>query len=193
MSKLVKLGDLGEIKTGPFGTQFRAEEYVESGIPVLNVKNIGYGNVIEDGIEYISPETAGRLSQHILCQGDIVFGRKGSVDRHVYIDAKYDNSFQGSDCIRLRIKRDDVNNRFLSHYLKLDTVKKQLISGAVGSTMPSMNASILANIEVSLPNIETQNAIEQCLSYIDEKTENNSLIDLSLQYQLLHCHDEKEH
>jgi len=37
----VKLGDIAVLKTGPFGTQFSAKEYVVSGIPVINVKNIG--------------------------------------------------------------------------------------------------------------------------------------------------------
>ena len=37
-----KLGDIASLKTGPFGTQLSASEYVESGIPVINVKNIGF-------------------------------------------------------------------------------------------------------------------------------------------------------
>ena len=45
--KKVKLGDIAVLKTGPFGTQFSAKEYVESGIPVINVKNIGYGDINE--------------------------------------------------------------------------------------------------------------------------------------------------
>ena len=37
----VKLCELVNFQTGPFGTQFSASEYVEKGIPVINVKNIG--------------------------------------------------------------------------------------------------------------------------------------------------------
>lgn len=33
--RIVKLRDISELKTGPFGTQFRASEYVTEGIPVI--------------------------------------------------------------------------------------------------------------------------------------------------------------
>lgn len=36
--RIAKLNDIGELKTGPFGTQFSASEYVSEGIPVINVK-----------------------------------------------------------------------------------------------------------------------------------------------------------
>ena len=32
-----------ELKTGPFGTQLHASDYVEYGTPVINVRNIGFG------------------------------------------------------------------------------------------------------------------------------------------------------
>ena len=32
-----------ETKTGPFGTQLKASEYVEHGTPVINVRDIGFG------------------------------------------------------------------------------------------------------------------------------------------------------
>ena len=44
--KTLKLKEISELKTGPFGTQFSAKEYVSEGIPVINVKNIGYGKII---------------------------------------------------------------------------------------------------------------------------------------------------
>jgi type I restriction enzyme S subunit len=42
------------IKTGPFGTQLRASDYVENGIPVIDVRNIGFGTIRPDKLEFIS-------------------------------------------------------------------------------------------------------------------------------------------
>lgn len=53
--KTVKLREIAELKTGPFGTQFSAKEYVSEGIPVINVKNIGYGNIISEGLFMLEP------------------------------------------------------------------------------------------------------------------------------------------
>lgn len=170
MKKLrkTKLGELVDFQTGPFGTQFSASEYVNEGIPVINVKNIGIGMVVEENLDYISEQTRDRLSQHILKTGDIVFGRKGSVDKHAYIFKNENGWVQGSDCIRAR-KKTQVNTLFLSQYLEGDGVKKQIINAAVGSTMPSLNTDILKDVIVLLPNIKEQNRISEALKKIDDK------------------------
>lgn len=84
VNKLVAAGE-AELKTGPFGTQLKARDYTEHGTPVINVRNIGFGGIRPDKLEFISTFTRDRLSSHILKSGDIVFGRKGAVERHVFI------------------------------------------------------------------------------------------------------------
>lgn len=179
----VRLGDIAELKTGPFGTQLSAKEYVANGVPVINVKNIGYGNIIANELDYISQETCNRLAEHILQPGDIVFGRKGSVDRHAYIDEEHAGWFQGSDCIRVRANQG-INSHYLSHYLKLNHIKKMVNNAAVGSTMASLNTDILKDIIVELPDIKVQDKIEMLLSSIDEKIENNEKINDNLYQQI---------
>lgn len=172
-NKAVLLGDISTLQTGPFGTQLSATEYVKDGIPVINVRNIGYGNIITSDLECVGDETASRLKEHLLQKGDIVFGRKGSVDRHAYIDERYDGWMQGSDCIRVRVK-DENNARFISHYLKLDSVKKQINNSAVGSTMASLNTDILKSVKIQLPPRETQTKIETLLTIIEKKVDLNT-------------------
>ena len=184
----IKLGELVDFQTGPFGTQFSASEYVNEGIPVINVKNIGVGMVIRENLDYISEQTRDRLSQHILKTGDIVFGRKGSVDRHAYIFQNENGWVQGSDCIRAR-KKTQVNMLFLSQYLEGNGVKKQIINAAVGSTMPSLNTDILKDVIVLLPNIEEQNRISEVLKKIDDKICLNSKINDNLEQQLMLLYD----
>ena len=180
MNKVVKIGDIASLKAGPFGTQFSAKEYTSEGIPVINVKNIGYGQILENELDYIHESTRDRLSEHILKTGDIVFGRKGSVDRHAYISENYNGWVQGSDCIRLRFQ-EDVNTRYISHYLKLDHVKKQINHASIGSTMASLNTDILKNIKIILPELSVQNSIESVLSSLESKVDVNSKICFELE------------
>ena len=188
MGERISLGSIAELKTGPFGTQLHANEYVAEGIPVINVRNIGYGEIIDNDLDMVSRETLSRLSEHTLKENDIVFGRKGSIDRHAFIDNRYDGWMQGSDCIRVRIHDNEINPKYVSHYLKLDSVKKQLINGAVGSTMPSMNTDILKSIVISVPSKEKQDAIEAVFSSIEQKIGINTSIcsDLESMAKLLY-------
>lgn len=180
MKNSVTLGSISTMKTGPFGTQLSADEYTSTGTPVINVRNIGYGEIITDTLEYINNSTRNRLSTHLLRTGDIVFGRKGSVDRHAYIDEQYNGWMQGSDCIRLRFQAG-INSRYVSHFLKLNYVKKQINNAAVGSTMASLNTDILNRVKIILPSLEKQNKLEQILSILESKITLNKRINAELE------------
>lgn len=180
MSKWVRLGEIASFQTGPFGTQLKASEYVTHGTPIINVKNIGYGNLVLDDIDMVPETVCDRLQVHLLKEGDIVFGRKGSVDRHCYIKKENEGWMQGSDCIRARIN-EGVNPQFVSYYLMLEQVKKQIISAAVGSTMPSLNTKILENVKICLPPVKIQDSIVSLLSALDDKIENNNRMNTELE------------
>ncbi len=183
LGELVKAGD-AVIKTGPFGTQLKASEYVERGTPVLNVKNLGYASVVRTKLDYIGPDTLKRLDAHILRSGDIVFGRKGAVDRHAFISAAEDGWMQGSDCIRLRILSDRLNARYFSYYFLTTSHRSFMISMCShGTTMASLNQKILEQIEIPVPQRIVQDRIVGMLSALDDKIELNQRINENLERQ----------
>ena len=183
MAETVTLGSIANLKTGPFGTQFSASEYSATGTPIINVKSIGHGVVLRDDLDYVPDSVRDRLAAHTLVEGDIVFARKGSVDRHAYVSADEAGWIQGSDCIRVQCKHG-VNSRFISHWLKLDAVKEQVNNSAVGSTMASLNTDILAGIHVRLPDPETQNAVAAFLSRVEDQVALNTQVNDNLQAML---------
>lgn len=173
-----------EIKTGPFGTQLKASEYVNEGTPVLNVRNLGFSTVNTEKLEMVGVETLDRLSAHKLHTGDIVFGRKGAVERHAYISENENGWMQGSDCIRLRVKTDRINARYLSYYFLTAQHRAFMISMCShGTTMASLNQKIIELISVPLPERKVQDQIVAVLSALDEKAKTNREINDNLQQQ----------
>jgi len=164
-----------ELKTGPFGTQLHASDYVKSGTPVINVRNIGFGDIKEEKLEFVSDETVNRLSSQLLSPNDIVFGRKGAVERHAFIKEKTAGWFQGSDCLRLRLKSPSADPRFVSYYLLTEDhqqwMKNQCSHAA---TMASLNQDIISRIPLHLPPLPTQRKIAAILSAYDDLIENNT-------------------
>ena len=180
IGKLVQEGAI-TIKTGPFGTQLKASEYQESGTPVLNVKNLGYGSVSSAKLDHVGSNTVERLRIHLLKKGDIVFGRKGAVDRHAYIDDESDGWMQGSDCIRLRVETADINPRFLSYYFLTNKHKAFMVSMCShGTTMASLNQNILEQIDFPFLERKYQDKIAGSLEIIDEKIKVNQKINENL-------------
>ena len=175
-----------EIKTGPFGTQLKASEYVDRGTPVLNVRNLGFSTVNTEKIEMVGNETIKRLSAHTLHTGDIVFGRKGAVERHAFISEFEDGWMQGSDCIRLRVKNERINARYLSYYFLTPQHRSFMLSMCShGTTMASLNQKIIEMISIPLPERKVQDQVVAVLSALDEKIKNNQEINDNLEQQAM--------
>lgn len=160
--KVNRLKYAAVVKTGPFGTQLSASEYSDEGIPVINVKNIGYGTIIEDDLDYVPEEVCQRLAQHQLQLGDIVFGRKGAVDKHAIITESQIGWVQGSDCIRVRIY-GDIDSRYLNYLFDTVYFAEYVLLYAVGTTMASINSDILTNSKILVPPITEQRCIANFL------------------------------
>lgn len=174
-----------EIKTGPFGTQLKAHEYTREGTPVLNVRNLGFSDVRTDKLEYVGADTTERLSIHLLREGDIVFGRKGAVERHSFITAREDGWMQGSDCIRLRILSNRINPRYLSYFFLTKKHQAYMMSACShGTTMASLNQGILEQIVFPLPPREVQDRIVSILLSLDKKRDLNQQINDNLASQI---------
>ncbi|HEY3411898.1 MAG TPA: restriction endonuclease subunit S [Armatimonadota bacterium] len=173
VGELVDAG-LADIQTGPFGTQLKASAYTSEGTPVINVRNIGYGGLRTEKLEFVAGVTAERLATHLLVPQDIVFGRKGAVDRHLYVTAGQDHWMQGSDCIRLRFMTDEVIPRFISYgFLAASHQKWMLTQSGNKATMASLNHDIIRRISLRLPAPSVQTATVDVLSAYDDLIENN--------------------
>ena len=162
------------IQTGPFGTQLGASDYTSEGTPVINVRNIGYGNLRPDKLEYIPDSVVKRLKKHVLEQNDIVFGRKGAVDRHLLVSDEQAGWVQGSDCIRLRVLSGSIDPIFLSFVLRLDNHKQWMLSQCSNkATMASLNQGVINRIPICVPDRATQKSIVFILKSYDDLIENN--------------------
>jgi type I restriction enzyme S subunit len=164
----------GSIKTGPFGTTLKASEYSETGVPVISVGEVGCGSLrLRKDTPRVSAETTSRLPEYVLQADDIVFGRKGAVDRNALIKPEENGWFLGSDGIRVRLPRGVVP-RFISYQLQLDATKDWLLQHAAGSTMLSLNQGILERVPMSFPPVREQQAIIEVLGALDDKIAANT-------------------
>jgi len=180
LGKLQKLG-LADIQTGPFGTVLKASEFSDFGVPVISTGEIREGFVqLSQRTPFVSEEITNRLPQFVLELDDIVFGRKGAIDRNAIIKGNQVGWFLGSDGIRLRLSKD-INSAFVSYQLRLDAIGKWLLQNSTGSTMPSLNQKILDRLPLWLPPICIQDGIASILSSIDAKIEVNNKINAELE------------
>lgn len=163
----------GDIQTGPFGSQLHAADYVENGIPSVMPQNIGDNQIRTDGIARITPEDARRLSRYLLEPGDIVYSRRGDVERRALVRQRETGWLCGTGCLRVRFGDGAVHPPYAAYYLGHPEVRAWIVRHAVGATMPNLNTSILGSLPFVLPPLGDQRAIAHILGTLDDKIELN--------------------
>lgn len=176
MRKWYRLKDIADSQTGPFGSQLHEEDYVKEGTPIVTVEHLGDIGFIHANLPMVSDDDKMRLSKYTLIEGDIVFSRVGSVDRSTYVNIEEEGWLFSGRCIRVRCKSEKVNSRYLSFYFKQRYFKKMMKDIAVGATMPSLNTSLMDDLKIYLPNVNTQQKIASVLSFLSKKIELNNRI-----------------
>jgi type I restriction enzyme S subunit len=170
MSKFTthKLEEIADVQTGPFGSQLHMSDYKKEGTPIITVEHLGENRIIHKNLPLVGNEDKNRLKKYILKEGDIVFSRVGSVDRCAYVSAKENDWMFSGRCLRVRTN-DKVDSRFLSFYFNQESFKEYIRMIAVGATMPSINTTILSEVEIVLPPLKEQKVIAEILSSLDDK------------------------
>lgn len=179
--KTYKLCDIASVQTGPFGSQLHQSDYVKNGTPIITVEHLGENRIVHNNLPRISDEDKQRLNKYWLTEGDIVFSRVGSVDRRALVKKEEEGWLFSGRCLRVRTTSKNLNSIYLSYFFGLEEFKIRIRSIAVGATMPSLNTSIMNNIEVVLPNLHTQTQIAAILSSIDDKIELNLQMNKTLE------------
>ncbi|OOF11732.1 restriction endonuclease [Salinivibrio sp. PR5] len=152
-----KLGDIGEIKTGPFGSSLHAEAYVTDGHAIITTEHFKLGKlpVDKDGIPQVCDDDYSRLKSYLLKSGDIVFSRVGSVDINAHVTDKQEGWLFSGRVLRVR-SDESIDSEYLHQELSTSRVKKSVVSRAVGQTMPSINTEILKTTPIYTPTDKTE-------------------------------------
>ncbi len=171
----------GNIQTGPFGSQLHASDYRPVGIPSIMPQNLGDNRVIADGIARIGDRDANRLRRCLVREGDIVYSRRGDVEKRALIGPREDGWLCGTGCLRVRLGENGADPRYASYYFGHPAVREWIVRHAHGATMPNLNTSILSACPFVVPPVLDQRAIAHILGTLDDKIELNRRMNATLE------------
>lgn len=163
----------GGIQTGPFGSQLHRSDYIEVGVPVIMPTNIQNGRLEEDGIARISEVMADQLKRHRVRQGDIIFSRRGEVDKCAVVTEREVGWLCGTGCLLARVDPKLADPRYIGYHINLPETRAWLQQNAVGLVMPNLNTGILERIPIHAPDRQEQETIADLLASFDTKMDNN--------------------
>lgn len=168
----MRLKSIGEISTGPFGSNLHQRDYVEKGIPIVNPVNMVDGHIVPD--KYISAETKKRLSKYILRKDMIVIARRGEMGRCAIVAAEQDGSLCGTGSFFVSLNRTIIPA--YCRLLLISLYAKRIFEGdSKGTTMFNLSQGTLSALAIPLPPLAEQKRIvtkiEELFFYADKAAE----------------------
>ena len=153
---------------------------MDEGIPVVMPQDLVNRRISVAKVARVSEEMAQRLSRHALQPGDVVYSRRGDVERHALISEREAGWLCGTGCLLVRLGRDWPSQAYLSEALDLPATREWLVRHAVGATMPNLNTSILGGVPLLIPPTPLMAAFEQGARSLRQQQMTNSLESESL-------------
>lgn len=186
--KEAKLGDVAEILSG---YAFKTKDFVETGIPVVKIKNIVPPVVDISDTQYVSEELYRDKIKYRLGYNDILISMTGShinqlssavgkIGRVKLVDQKLLlNQRVGKIYVKESHK---CNQEYLYYFLTQDNIRYDLAANAGGSAnQANISPQNIRDIDIVLPPLEEQKAIANILSSLDEKIELNNQMNKTLE------------
>lgn len=165
------LGDLADFRNGINFTKTSKGKRVR----VLGVKDFkDRFHAPDDGLDHVTID--GDLDDgDVLRSGDLVFVRSNGnpelIGRSVVIGDMSERTTHSGFTIRARLRTDDVAPDYLGHFLKSDTIRKQMVDGGTGTNIKSLNQGTLSRVLVPYPARAEQARIVKKLEAVRAETQ----------------------
>ena len=174
----VRLEDLvlnpkSDLVDGPFGSNLKSSEYVDSGVPVLKIQNIKANRFVRKRLSYVTPEKAAQLYRHSFVAGDLMITKLGEpLGLCCKVPDDLAHGVFVADLMRLRPSPKIVDSAFLLHAINSVVVQNQFKEITKGTTRQRVNLTIVRDIKISLPPLAEQHRIvakiEELFSELDQ-------------------------
>ena len=170
---LDKLVPKGGVFDGPFGSHLKTNDYVEKGVRVIRLENIGHLKFNSEKYRYISNTKYETLKKHTVYENDIVFSSfiADEIRACKLVDLN-ETAIAKADCFCIRPLEKIIIKDYLLLQLVSDKSYNQLIKNIHGATRPRINLSQLKKLSIGICSLDEQKEIirrvEQLFKFADQ-------------------------
>lgn len=153
------------IADGPFGSNLKLSDYVETGVPVLQGKNITNDRFRWFDIRFISEAKASELRRSATRVGDILIVKIGSIGYSAVVESLqgFDFAIIPANLAKLTPDPGRVDTYYLHHWMRTATVKTYLQSSASKTAQPALSLGKIRELPLPLPPLPEQRRIAAIL------------------------------
>lgn len=148
-----KLRNISNIQTGLF-----AKTESEGDIVYLQAKDFDENGVLKTSL-HPDLKMKSKIEKHLLKIGDVLFAAKGSKNYAAVYESHNQPCVASTSFFVIRLKDNTILSEYLAWYLNNPNILQVLKSQAIGSSMVSISKSVLEDLDVSIPDLQTQRMI----------------------------------
>ncbi len=171
--KEYKLAELAvEFAMGPFGSNIKADNFIEFGVPVIRGKNLNYYKYVDGAFVFLSDEKADELNKSNCFPGDLVFTHRGTIGQVGLIPKhKFPRYVVSQSGMKLTVDKSKLDENYLFYFFKSDIGQYELLKNESQVGVPAISSplSSLKSVDILLPPLPEQKAIAAVLSSLDDK------------------------
>ena len=146
-----------ELRDGPFGSNLKSSHYVESGVRVIRLQNIGVGEIRNDDLAFISEEHFASLPRNHCRPGDLIIGTMGDPNlRACIVPSALARALNKADCILMRVDMTKVDAIYVCWLLNNPCMVSMALRLVRGQTRGRISLGRLKELQIHLPPIELQ-------------------------------------
>lgn len=173
-----------EISMGPFGSDITIDNYVSSGVPVLNGSNLDGFSLSEKTFNYVTHEKASSFRKAIARRGDVIVTHRGTLGQMAYIpdNSRFERYVISQSQFRVRFN-NKIDPRYIVYLFHSNYGQKKLLSfkNHVGVPALAQATTNFKNLKIALHDFPQQQKIASVLSALDSKIELNNRINTELE------------
>ncbi|KXB22959.1 hypothetical protein PtVF89_13550 [Legionella pneumophila] len=169
---------------GPFGSNIKASNFVNQGVPVIRGSNLNFDKFVDGEFVYLTDEKADQLKSSVCYPGDLVFTHRGTIGQVGLIPkGKYKRYVISQSGMRLSVDKEKVDEHFLFYFFKSPKGQFELLKNKSQVGVPAISSPLtsLKAIKLKIPDLKVQRKIVQTLSSLDDKIELNKKINQTLE------------
>jgi type I restriction enzyme S subunit len=156
-----------KVSDGPFGSHLKSSHYVDSGVRVIRLQNIGLGQFVDDNAAFISETHFASLRKHECLPGDVLVATLGDPNLRACIQPDWLSvALNKADCVQVRVDRELVTAEWLVSLLNLPSTERLAQGLVLGQTRARISMGRLRTLVVPVPPLGAQERFREVVSSV---------------------------
>jgi restriction endonuclease S subunit len=150
-------GKVGDNISFMNGYAFKSEEFLDSGVPIVKIKNIKSSLLSFEKAQYSKQDT--KLSKYTVKQGDMVISLTGELSGDVGMNLTGVEWYLNQRVARIDITNKELRPQYMYYYMVYSGFTEAVRNLSTGSAQPNVSTKNIESLILPLPSIDFQESM----------------------------------